>query len=195
MAKRLVSSTEPDNTWLERRCETSVDLLATFFSRKRIQNTLAGIWDTEATGWEKWWQIELAMFLSDHEDIAGWNMEEEFHTDLRTSTSKDFMAIDICFRRKGFAANHFVFLELTQDRDWKRCIGNMLRDAEKFGAGKTRSIGGKQVRSFWLVGVHPGDSKAEVHDYIESVASRRDVDWRAMKTRFIAGTPYAFTVV
>jgi hypothetical protein len=175
--------------------EFTVELLAAFFSRKRIQNTLARIWDTGVTGWEKWWQIEFAMFLSEQEEIAEWKMEEEFHTDLRMGTAKDFMAIDICFRRKQFASNHFVFLELKQDRDWKRCIGNMLTDAEKFGMSKTRSLSGKQVRSFWLVGVHPGDSKAEVHDYIESATFRREVDWHAMETRFIAGTPYAFTVV
>ena len=175
--------------------EFVVDLLAEFFSRKRIQNTLVQIWDTEVTGWEKWWQIELAMFLDEHEDITEWNMEEEFHTDLRTSVTKDFMALDICFRRKRFVANHFVFLELKQDLDWKRCIGSMLSDAEKFGTSKTRSIEGKQVRSFWLVGVHPGDSKSEVRDYIEEAASRRDVDWGAMETRFIGGTPYAFTVI
>lgn len=173
----------------------TVDLLAQFFSRKRIQATLAGIWDTGVTGWEKWWQIEFAMFLSEHDDIAEWNMEEEFHTDLRTGTAKDYMAIDICFRRKGFAANHYIFLELKQDEDWKRCIGNMLNDAEKFSASKVRSIDGKQVRSFWLVGVHPGDSKADVHDHIEQATERRDVDWSLMETRFIGGTPLAFTVV
>jgi hypothetical protein len=95
----------------------TVDLLAQFFSRKRIQTTLAGIWDTGVTGWEKWWQIEFAMFLSEHDDIAEWNMEEEFHTDLRTGTAKDYMAIDICFRRKGLAANHYIFLELKEDED------------------------------------------------------------------------------
>ena len=173
----------------------TVELLAQFFSRKRIQTTLADIWDTEVTGWEKWWQIEFAMFLSEHEAIAEWNMEEEFHTDLRTGTSKDFMAIDICFRRKGFASNHFVFLELKQDRDWKCCIGNMLSDAKKFSTSKVRSINGMQVRSFWLVGVHPGNSKAEVHNYIEEATERRDVDWSLMETRFISGTPLAFTVV
>jgi hypothetical protein len=71
----------------------------------------------------------------------------------------------------------------------------MLNDAEKFSASKVRSIDGKQVRSFWLVGVHPGDSKADVHDHIEQATECRDVDWSLMETRFIGGTPLAFTVV
>jgi hypothetical protein len=175
--------------------EFTRDLMVAFFGRTRIQATLERIASTDVTGWEKWWQIELAMFLAEHEDIAEWDMEEEFHTDLRTGASQDFMAIDICFRRKGFAKNHFVFVELKQDRDWKRCISNMLTDAEKFGVSKTRSLSGLQVRSFWLVGVHPGDSKAEVHDYIEHVAENRDVEWDFMETRFIPGTPYSFTIV
>jgi hypothetical protein len=147
-----------------------------------VRSTLQKIYETEATGWEKWWQIELAMFLSDYEDVAEWDIEEVFLTDLRTGTAKDRMAIDVCFRRKGYAKGHFVFLELKQDRDWKRCIANMLGDAEKFAMSHKRSESGLDVRSFFLVGVYPSEDKVEVHDYIEDAAERREVDWDFMKT-------------
>ena len=173
----------------------TVGLLAAFFSRARVRSTLQKIYETEATGWEKWWQIELAMFLSDYEDVAEWDIEEVFLTDLRTGTAKDRMAIDVCFRRKGYAKGHFVFLELKQDRDWKRCIANMLGDAEKFAMSHKRSESGLDVRSFFLVGVYPSEDKAEVHDYIEDAADRCEVDWDFMETRFIPETEYSFTVV
>lgn len=172
-----------------------VDVLAAFFGLARVQATLQTIFDTEVSGWEKWWQIEFAAFLSDYEDVAEWDMEEVFLTDLRTSNSRERMAIDICFRRKGHAKGQFVFLELKQDRDWKRCIGNMLADAEKFGDSHKRSENGLAVRSFFLVGVYPSEDKAVVHDYIEDAAERRNVDWDLMETRFIAKTPFSFTVV
>ena len=184
-----------ENQTVEEDFDFTVNLLTAFFSKARIRGTLQKIFETEATGWEKWWQIELAMFLCDYEDVAEWDMEEVFLTDLRTSISKDRMAIDVCFRRKGYTKGHFVFLELKQDRDWKRCIGNMLRDAEKFSTSHKRSESGLTVRSFFLVGVYPSEGKAEVHNFIEEAAGQRDVDWEFMETRFIPDTEYSFTVL
>lgn len=184
-----------ENQSIEADFEFVVKLLSAFFGKARIRSTLKKIYETEATGWEKWWQVELAMFLSEHEEVVEWDLEEVFLTDLRTSTDKDRMAIDVCFRRKRNAANHFVFLELKQDLDWKRCIANMLQDAEKFSISHKRSESGLDVRSFFLVGVYPSEDKKAVHDYIEEAASKRDVDWEFMETRFIPDTEYSFTVV
>jgi hypothetical protein len=180
---------------VEEDFDFTVDLLTAFFAKARVQSTLNKIFETEATGWEKWWQIELAMFLSDYEDVAEWDIEEVFLTDLRTTTTRDRMAIDICFRRKGYAKGHFVFLELKQDRDWKRCIANMLTDAEKFSTSHKRSETGLDVRSFFLVGVYPSEEKSVVHDFIEGAAAKRNVDWDFMETHFIPNTEYSFTVV
>ena len=184
-----------ENQSVEQDFDFTVKVLTAFFARARIQSTLQGVFETGATGWEKWWQIELAMFLSEYDDVSEWNMEEVFLTDLRTSTTKERMAIDVCFRRKRYATNHFVFLELKQDRDWKCCIANMLRDAEKFSASHKRSESGLQVRSFFLVGVYPSEDKAEVHNHIERAAESRNIDWEFMETRFIPNTDYSFTVV
>lgn len=173
----------------------TLTLLSDFFAQKRIRSTLAKIADAEVTGWEKWWQIELAMFMSEYDDIAEWNIEEEFLTDRRQSTTKDFIAIDLCFRRKRHASDRLVFLELKQDLDWKRCISNMLRDAEKFYSGHTRSLSDAEVRSFFLAGVYLRMPKAEVHDYIEDATQAREIDWDLMDTRYIADTPFGFTLL
>jgi hypothetical protein len=36
-------------------------VLTDFFGQKRIQRTLDAIHETEVSGWEKWWQVELAL--------------------------------------------------------------------------------------------------------------------------------------
>jgi hypothetical protein len=171
------------------------DLLTEFFGQKRIQNALLAIHECGATGWEKWWQIELAIYVSAHDDVGDWNMEERFFTDLRRNVQKDSIAVDLSFRRKRCAKDASIFLELKQDADWKCCIENMLRDATKVFSAQKRSHEGTAVRSFFVAGIYPREPKAEVHDYIEGRLDELQVDWDlTMNTKFIADTPYGFTM-
>lgn len=169
-------------------------VLTDFFEQRRIQRALYEIHECEATGWEKWWQIELALHLSDHEDVGAWNMEERFLTDLRRAVEKDSIAVDLCFRRKRCSSDSMIFLELKQDAEWKRCIDNMLRDAEKVFSAQSRSHEGAAVRSFFVAGIYPSEPKVAVHDYIEKRLDQFEIDWDLMDTKFIAHTPYSFTM-
>jgi len=174
----------------------TVDVLNAFFGQSRIRRSLKAIAETEVTGWEKWWQIELAMFLSEHDDVAEWEIEEEFLTDRRLAVTKDYIAADISFRRKKHASDRLIFLELKQDKDWKRCIANMMNDAKKMDTAQSRSLSGAAIRNFFVVGVYPSVvGKAEVHDYIEQLAEGRGVDWELMDTRVIKDTPFSFTLL
>lgn len=175
--------------------EFSWQLLTAFFAQRRIRRALDEIAAKHISGWEKWWQVELALFLSEHDEIGSWNMEEEFLTDRRLTKKKDFVAADIAFRKKGHAQDRLTILELKQDLDWKRCLANMMKDAEKIDATHARSLSDAEIRSFFVVGVYPSQPKAAVHDYIESLAERRGVEWDIMDTRFIADTPYSFTIL
>ena len=175
--------------------EFTLAVLDSFFAQKRIRTALAKIAETDVSGWEKWWQIELALFLSDHEDVAEWDMEEPFFTDRRRHTSQDMLAIDLCFRRKRQSSERFIFLELKQDQDWKRCVSHMMSDAEKVYCAQTKSLSNTRIRSFFLAGVYPSIPKAAIHDYIEEIAEGRQVEWEIMETRFIANTPFSFTLV
>ncbi|MGO9265461.1 MAG: hypothetical protein ACLQBA_11375 [Candidatus Binataceae bacterium] len=65
--------------------------------------------ETEVSGWEKWWQVELALYLSDQDEVADWNMEERFFTDLRRSVEKDCIAVDLCFRRKRCSKDSMIY--------------------------------------------------------------------------------------
>ena len=174
--------------------EFSWSVLTGFFKQKGIQRALDAIYECEATGWEKWWQIELALYLSDHEDVGDWNMEERFFTDQRRSIEKDCISVDLCFRRKGCSKDSMIFLELKQDSDWKRCIENMLLDAKKVFAAQSRSHEGAAVRSFFVAGIYKSVPKSEVHDYVERRLEELDMDRDLMDTKFITATPYSFTM-
>jgi hypothetical protein len=50
--------------------EFTWDVLTAFFKQRGIQRALDAICECEATGWKKWWQIELALYLSDHDDVG-----------------------------------------------------------------------------------------------------------------------------
>jgi hypothetical protein len=170
-----------------------------FFSRKSIGRALALIDELGITGWEKWWQVEFATWLADHDQIAEWVMEEVFLTDLRTRTAKDTIAIDLGFRMKGYSAKEMLFLELKQNEDLMRCIDNMLKDSEKvYTAQKYSKSNGLMIRNFFVVGIYPTPSvgKKEVHDYIEDKAEARGipVERQNIFTKFIPESPFSVTV-
>jgi len=174
--------------------EFTWSVLTDFFKQKRIQRTLAAIEEAEVTGWEKWWQIELALYLSEHDEVGNWNMEERFFTDLRRGTEKDSIAVDLSFRQKRCSKDAMIFLELKQDADWKRCIENMLRDAKKVFGAHSRSHEGSAVRSFFVAGIYPSEPKGVVHDYVERRLDELEMDWELMDTKFIADTRYGLTL-
>lgn len=183
-----------ETTQFEADFEFTWGVLTDFFKQKRIQRTLAAIEDTEVTGWEKWWQIELALYLSEHKEVGDWNMEERFFTDRRRGTGRDCITVDLSFRQKCHSTDALIFLELKQDPDWKRCIANMLRDANKVFGAHSRSHEGSVVRSFFVAGIYRSEPKTLVHDYVGRRLEELKMDWDLMDTKFIADTPFSFTL-
>jgi len=175
------------------------DQISEFFDSGSIQNALQTIGEVGITGWEKWWQVELAIWLSDHEDIGDWVMEERFFTDLRLKSKKDSIAIDIGFRMKGYSKDEMLFLELKQNNDWRLCIENMLIDVEKVESAQVRSIESKvMIRNFFVVGVYLTDdiSKREIHDYIEMRTKEMNIPFgrQHIFSKFIQNTHFGVTV-
>jgi hypothetical protein len=151
------------------------------------------------TGWEKWWQIELATWIADHDHISEWVMEEVFLTDLRKKTTKNSIAIDIGFRVKGCSTKEMLFIELKQNLDVGKCVENMLIDTEKvLTAQKYSETNGLMIRNFFVVGVYPTPDigKADLHTYIEERASDRglEVPRDQIWTKFIPESPYSVTL-
>ncbi len=176
--------------------EYTYRLFEDFFSRKRIQRSFAMIDEVNVSGWEKWWQIEFALFLSDDDDIAEWDMEVEFHTDLRKEKKKNYIAIDVSFRPKGLAKDKFIFLELKQNKDYVTCLRNMLLDAEKVFNSHSKSLDGVKIRDFFVVGMYPSVEKKKITDCLMEIQKDYDVEVEKteIKTKFIPNTDYSFTI-
>jgi hypothetical protein len=175
------------------------DRINEFFDRGTVRRALDLLDEVGITGWEKWWQVEFAAWLSDHDHIAEWVMEEVFLTDLRKKTQKNSIAIDIGFRMKGFSTKEMLFLELKQNNDWKRCIENMLVDVDKVETSQTYSESNRlMIRNFFVVGVYPtGDTtKKDVHAYVEGRAAELDIplDKAHIFTKFVKDSPFSVTV-
>lgn len=123
------------------------DVLLDFFETERIRNSLDLIHQFGVSGWEKWWQTELALYLGNADHIiAEWDMEHPFDVDKRKRLAQAGMALDIGFRLKRHAKDEWYFVELKQDNDYQKCIDRMCRDAEKVYSARTHSFDGLRVR-------------------------------------------------
>ena len=108
------------------------EVLLNFFDNKRVIEALDKIHDFGVSGWEKWWQVELALYLSHADDtIAEWDMEHPFDTDKRTRLAQNRMALDIGFRLKRHSKDQWYFVELKRADNYRTCIDRMMNDADK----------------------------------------------------------------
>lgn len=152
------------------------DVILDFFKTKRITDSLNLIHKFGITGWEKWWQTELAIYLANAKNIAEWDMEHPFDTDKRTSLAQNYMALDIGFRLKNYSKDDWLFVELKQDDDYKRCIDKMCKDVEKVFASRKRSFEGLKVRHIACAGAFLSANDEDVLDYSERMLKKIGVD-------------------
>jgi hypothetical protein len=136
----------------KRDFDFTVQLFDSFFSQKRIQKRLNIIEDKEITGWEVWWQIEFATYLSTKdESLSEWYREWEYPLDKRKTNTFTKMYIDFLIRQKGSKKDEYIALELKQNIFVKKCIKSMLEDTDKvFSMRKSAS----DIRSFWNIGIY-----------------------------------------
>lgn len=152
------------------------DVLLDFFKTKKIRESLDAIHEFEISGWEKWWQTELAIYLANAESIAEWDMEHPFDTDRRTTLEQARMSLDIGFRLKRHAVNEWYFVELKQDNDYQSCINKMCKDVEKVFSARKYSFDGLRVRYIACAGVFLTDEDEKaVLDYAEHALERVNV--------------------
>lgn len=152
------------------------DVLIDFFKTKRIRESLDAIHEFNISGWEKWWQTELAIYLANTDSIAEWDMEHPFDTDLRTALVQTRMALDIGFRLKRHAKDEWHFIELKQDNDYQRCIDKMCKDAVKVFSARKRSFDGVQVRYIACAGAFLSvEDEEAVMDYAERALKKVNV--------------------
>ncbi len=157
------------------------NVLLDFFETKRIREALSEIHEIGISGWEKWWQTELALYLANAESIAEWDMEHPFDADLRKGLTQTRMALDIGFRLKRHAKNEWHFIELKQDNDYKKCIDKMCRDADKVFAARKNSFDNLRIRYIACAGAFLTEKNEDaVLEYAEDALDSIDVDANGM---------------
>jgi len=153
------------------------DVLLQFFKIKRISDSLALIKEFGVSGWEKWWQVELALFLSQSGDmIAEWDMEHPFDTDRRSRLAQNRMTLDIGFRLTRHVKESWYFVELKQADEYRVCINRMCKDADKVLSARKHSVDGLSIRYIACAGAFLDAEEKAVLDYAEEALDSINVD-------------------
>ncbi len=139
------------------------EIMDGFLSQDHVSKGLKQITEIGITGWEKWWQIELAIFLDEYPELIEWDMEIAFDTKNKATT----LYVDFGLTMKGWD-NKYVFLELKQNNDYKKCIDLMFKDAEKYEDLKSKSVDGIKSRSKFVVGMCQTESWGNIQEYFDS---------------------------
>ena len=121
------------------------ELMLDFFDTPRIRESLEKIHKYGISGWEKWWQTELAIYLAQADDtVAEWDMEHPFDTDGRSKLSQSRMALDIGFRLVRHAKDEWYFIELLTSQKYRRQEMNYRDRAESDSNEARRTNPGAQ---------------------------------------------------
>lgn len=153
------------------------DVLLGFFEDGRITEALSKVREFGVSGWEKWWQVELALYLSHADDlIAEWDMEHPFETDQRTRLAQGRMALDIGFRLKKHSKDSWYFVELKQADDFRQCIDRMCKDGEKVLSARQKSFDGLRIRYIACAGVFLDADECAVETYLNQACERFDLE-------------------
>jgi len=114
--------------------------------------------------------LDYGIKILEPED-SEWDMEIAFETkDLSTT-----LYVDFGFTMKGWDKK-YVFLELKQNNDYKKCIDLMFKDAEKFEDLRSKSTNGIKGRSKLVVGMFQTKSWENIQDYFESCMEHYEFD-------------------
>lgn len=110
--------------------ETVKDSLYKFFSNKNTRIKLAHILDKGTNDWEKWFQVEYEFFL---EDSLKYKAKRELRAiaDRRHKTGREYMFVDLIFRKKRSRLDRFIYLEFKLGKRPTTLIKDMKRDLIK----------------------------------------------------------------
>lgn len=126
------------------------EILTEFCNQPSFIERLQTIAQTEITGWEIWLQVELAIFLQEHEQVSDWKREIRHSLDMRKSDYWNNASIDFYIRQKR--AQSDIPLEIKQNISARACIKSMADDIKKFRNIKDSSrITGREL---WCMGIH-----------------------------------------
>ncbi|NOZ91214.1 MAG: hypothetical protein GXO60_08035 [Epsilonproteobacteria bacterium] len=177
---------------MEKDFKFIISLMDGFVKQASIQQTLNTIEMYNITGWEIWFQVEFASYLSKNIEVAEWYREEQFNIDKRKNNHRNKMAIDFLVRKKRFSRDTFIALELKQHSSIETCITNMLKDVKKILDMKSSE---NYCRSYWSIGIHPKESKKVIKNKISKKEEQCGIYLSEyIEIRFIPNTNFAYTI-
>ncbi|MBI4937874.1 MAG: hypothetical protein HY846_06600 [Nitrosomonadales bacterium] len=154
-----------------------IALLVNFFRTKRSRQSLKLLSESNVSGWEKWWQIEFAMYLSRSRLIDGWKLEHQAPPDPTLDAIKKHISFDVALQFKEHAHNEWFLLELKQSKDFRRCLCQMTEDMRKFITADMSHIKAISLRRIAYIGIVPGhEDNDEIKEYAEDVGGDLWID-------------------
>lgn len=140
-----------------------------FFKVRKIKESLNSIKNNKISGWEKWLQIELAMYLARSSDVAEWNMEYVFKVNKKFNAGRSFIYLDLGFRLKKHSKSEWFFVDIKQHDDYQKCIDGMTKDFQKVITARKRSLRGVSIRYIACAGIFISQDKRTVKKYVENI--------------------------
>ncbi|QFR49790.1 hypothetical protein FJR48_08620 [Sulfurimonas lithotrophica] len=170
-----------------------ISIMDGFVKQTSIQNKLNVIDECYITGWEIWFQIELASYLDNHYNVSEWYREEQYYMDKRKSKYKSKMAVDFLVRQKNTKKDSYIAVELKQHSSTETCIAKMIDDIIKVDSAKQSCT---QFRSFWNIGIHKREnSKQVVKEKIQKKVKQKNILMHEyIEVRWIPNTNFAYTI-
>ncbi|MEF5100217.1 hypothetical protein U9184_13215 [Escherichia coli] len=169
-------------------------LLHLFFEREDICQKLNIIDQNNITGWEVWFQVEFANMLcsTDHE----WWREQALSCDMRKKPERPTLHTDFLLRKKGWAQDSYIALEIKQNSDATSCVKNMIADLEKSAKIKRSEL---ELRSFWTLGITPVIDRERLDSLIDRYLDEKFYLTKSRKKHVllkeINNTPYCYIVI
>jgi hypothetical protein len=188
----LVSIGVLPTLYMKNDFEFLISLTDDFFKKSSVKDTLSTIYEHGIKDWEKWLQIEFAMYCKTHQKVANWKREQRYGLDKRMSKDKNTCAIDFWIRQRY--KQSALGIEFKQHYSPQKCIKGMLNDAVKVQKVKYSL---DDLRSIWHIGVHSAEEPDEVENMVIKFADHHGVV--GLKRKFIhsdkiALTDFSFTI-
>lgn len=165
----------------------------------QLIETLIETPDKRVHDYEKWLQIEFAMFLYQrpNSEVSDWGREKIYTLDRRLKSRikhKKSTTVDFWLKRKHQKKPGEILIEFKRAKSINNCVKQMINDGALLRKIKKSE---NMVRSFWMVGFHP--SETENHTVFDKAFTQETklnewVNDRLLKTERIKRTNLSFSI-
>ncbi|MFM5470917.1 hypothetical protein ACET7A_02930 [Aeromonas veronii] len=165
----------------------------------QLIETLIETPDKRVHDYEKWLQIEFAMFLYQRQnsEVSDWGREKIYLLDRRLKSRikhRKTTTVDFWLKRRYQKHPGEILIEFKRAKSINDCVKQMIDDGALLRKIKKSE---NMVRSFWMVGFHPSETACHtVFDKAFKQEARLNewVNDRKLKTQEIEGTKLSFSI-